>query len=54
MFPFNCFTPTDWNHQQPLGCSEFAEPIYLFKRYVYIVAFLGIMSQSSQHILEGN
>ena len=46
--------PTDWYQQKPLGCSEFAELNYLFKRSVYIVAYLRIMLQASWHILEGN
>ena len=38
----------------PLCCSKFGEPNYVFKRYVYIVAYLGIMLQASWHISEGN
>ena len=54
LFPFNPFIPTDWHQQEPLGCSEFSEPIYLFKQYVYIVAYLRILLQASWHIPEGN
>ena len=54
LFPFNPFIPTDWHQQEPLCWSEFAEPNYLFKWYVYIVAYLGIMLQASWYIPEGN
>ena len=54
LFLFIPLIPTYWHQEEPLGCSEFAEPSYLFKRYVYIVAYLGIMLHTSWHIPEGN
>ena len=54
LLSFIPFILTDWHLQKPLGCSEFAEPNCLFKRYVYIVAYLGIILQASWHIPEGN
>ena len=51
---FISLIPTDWHQQKPLCCSEFPEANYLFKRYVYIVAYLGIILHDSWHILEGN
>ena len=54
LFSFIPFIPTYWRQHKPLSCSEFAEPNYLFKRYVYIVAYIGIMLQASWHIPEGN
>ena len=53
-FSFIPLIPTYWHQEEPLGCSEIAEPSYLFKRYVYIVAYLGIMLHTSWHIPEGN
>ena len=43
LFPLNPFIQTDWHQQETLGCSEFAEPIYLLKQYVYIVAYFQII-----------
>ena len=54
LFSFIPFIPTDCHQQTPLGCSKFAEPSYLFKQDVYIVASLEIMLQASWHIPEGN
>ena len=54
LFPFNLFILTDWQQQETLGCSEFAESIYLLKQYFYIVAYLRIMLQAFWHIAEGN
>ena len=50
----NPVIPTYWHQQEPFRCSEFREPNSVFKRYVYIVAFLGIMLQASWHIPEIN
>ena len=47
------FVPTDCHQQKPLGCSKLADPNYLLKRDVYIVAYLEIMLQASWHIPEG-
>ena len=54
LFPFNPFIPTDWHQQEPSGCCKFVKPNYLFKRYIYIVAYLGIMLQASSNIPEGD
>ena len=54
LFPFKPFIPTDWHQQEPLDCSEFAEPNYLFIQHIYIAAYLAIMLQASYHIAEGN
>ena len=53
-FLFNLLIPTYWHQEEPSGCSEFGEPNYAFKRYAYIVAYLGITLQASWHIPEGN
>ena len=54
LFSFNPLIPAYWHQEEPLGCSEFGEPNYVFKRYVYIVPYLAIMLQASWHIAEGN
>ena len=54
LFLFIPLIPTYWHQEEPLGCSEFAEPSYLFKQHVNIVAELAIMLQASWHIPEGN
>ena len=54
IFLFIPSIPTYWHQEEPLGCSEFAEPSYLFKQHVNIVAELAIMLQASWHIPEGN
>ena len=54
IFPFNFFVQTDWHQEEPLGCSEFEEHNYLLKRYVCIIAYLGIMLKASWHIREDN
>ena len=46
--------PTYWPEENSLGYSEFAEPFYLFKQYVYILAYFRIMLEVSWHIPEGN
>ena len=51
---FNHFFYTIWHKQKPLGCSEFSEPNYFFKRYLYIVAYLRIILQASLHIPKGS
>ena len=46
---------TNWlAPKEPFGYCDFGEPIYLFKRYVYTVAYLRIMLQASWDIPEGN
>ena len=54
LFSFNPLIPAYWYQEEPLGCSEFGEPNYVFKRYVYIVPYLAIMLQASWHIAEGD
>ena len=54
LFWFIPSIPTYWHQEEPLGCSEFTEPIYLFKRNAYIVAYLAIMLLASRHKAEGN
>ena len=51
---FNILIPTYWHQEEPSRPSEFGQSNYVFKRYVYIVAYLGIMLQASWHIPEGN
>ena len=51
---FNPLIPTYWHQEETLCCSEFREPNYVFKSYIYNVAYLGIMLQASWHIPEGN
>ena len=51
---FNLLIPTYWHQEEPSRPSEFGQSNYVFKRYVYIVAYLGIMLQASWHIPEGN
>ena len=46
--------PTYWHKEEPLGCKEFPEPNYLFKPYVYIVAYFGIMSEVYWDVPKGN
>ena len=54
LFSFNLLILTYWHQQEPLRSSELGEPNYVFKRYVYIVAYLGITLQAFWHIAEGN
>ena len=61
LFPFSRLIPTHWHQEEPLGfqeeplgCSVFAETNQLFKRDVYITAYLATMLQASWHIAEGN
>ena len=51
---FNPSRRTYWHQEEPFWCSEFGEPNSVFKRYVYIVAYVGIMLQASWHIPEIN
>ena len=46
--------PTYWSKEGHLGYSVIAESNYLFKQHVYIVPYLEIMLQASQHIAEDN
>ena len=50
----NPVIPTYWQQEEPLRCSQFGEPNCIFKTYVYIVAYVGIMLQASWHIPETN
>ena len=39
-----------WHQEELIGCKEFPEPNYFFNRYVYIVAYFGIMLEIYWHI----
>ena len=54
LFSFIPLIATYWHQEEPLGCSEFAEPNYSFKQYIYIVAYFGIMLEVYWHVAEGN
>ena len=50
LFSFIPLIPFHWHQEEPMGFKEFPEPNYLFKRYIYIVAYFGIMLEVYWHI----